>query len=82
MPTYIVLLPATRQKPVQKLKRGGVFDDNFSYFSLEPYVVTPHLNCLVQTVQVRGNNICYYTENYSELSPGTPSYLELCLYRG
>ena len=24
----------------------GVFDDNFSYFSLKLYVVTPHLNCL------------------------------------
>ena len=30
----------------------------FSYFSSKPYVVTPHLNRLVQTVQMRGHNIC------------------------
>ena len=27
----------------------GVFDDNFSYFSSKPYVVTPHLNRLIET---------------------------------
>ena len=32
----------------------GVFD-NFSYFPLKSYVVTPHLNRLV--VQMRGHNI-------------------------
>ena len=39
----------------------GVFDDKqkFSYFSLKPYVVSPHLNRLVETVQIRGNNICF-----------------------
>ena len=30
--------------------------DNFSYFSLKPYVVTPHLNRLVETVQMRRHN--------------------------
>ena len=30
----------------------GVFDDIFSYFSLKPYVVTPHLNRLVKTVHM------------------------------
>ena len=34
----------------------------FSYFSLKPYVVTPHLNRLVETVQMRGHNICFYAE--------------------
>ena len=40
-----------------------VFDDNFSYFLLQPYVVTPYLNHLEdKTVQIRGHNICFYTE--------------------
>ena len=37
----------------------GVLDDNFSYFSSKPYVVTPHLNRLVETVKMRGHNICF-----------------------
>ena len=40
----------------------GVFDDNFSYFSVKPYVLTPHLNCLIEMVQMRGYNICFYAE--------------------
>ena len=35
-----------------------IVDDNFSYFSLKPYVVTPHLKCLNETVQMRGHKIC------------------------
>ena len=31
--------------------------DNFSYFSLKHYVVTPYLNCLDETVQMRGHSI-------------------------
>ena len=34
----------------------------FSYFSSKPYVVTPHLNRLIETVQLRGHNICCYAE--------------------
>ena len=34
----------------------------FSYFSLKPYVVTSHLNCLDETVQMRGHNICFYAK--------------------
>ena len=30
-----------------------IIEDNFSYFSLKPYVVTPHLNRLVKTGQMR-----------------------------
>ena len=30
-----------------------VLDDNFSYFSLKPYVVTPYLNRLIETIQMR-----------------------------
>ena len=35
---------------------------NFSYFSSEPYVVTPHLNRLVEMVQMWTHNICFYVE--------------------
>ena len=58
-----------------------VFDDNSSYFSLKPYVVTPHLNCLVEMVQMMGSQhmfLCRIKKNYPKLSPYTPSYLELC----
>ena len=41
----------------QSSRKDGVFDDNFSNFSSKPYVVTPHLNNLVETVQMRGHNI-------------------------
>ena len=36
-----------------------IIEDNFSYFSLKPYIVTPHLNRLDKTVQMRGHNICF-----------------------
>ena len=47
---------------VQSSRSEGVFDDNFSYFSSKPYIVTPHLNRLFETVQMRGHNICFYAE--------------------
>ena len=34
----------------QSSRLEGVFGDNFSYFSSKPYVMTPHLNRLVETV--------------------------------
>ena len=34
----------------------------FSYFSSKPYIVTPHLNRLVEMVQIRGHNMCFYAE--------------------
>ena len=34
----------------------------FSYFSLKPYVVTPHLKGLIETVQMRGHNLCFYPD--------------------
>ena len=40
-------------------RKEGVYDDNFSYFSSKPYVVTPHLKRLVKMVQLRGHNICF-----------------------
>ena len=39
--------------------------------------MTPHLNCLNETVQMRGHNICFY----AELTKSFPIYhqLELCI---
>ena len=51
----------------QSSRQEGVFDDNVSYFSLKPYVVTCHLNCLVETGQMRGHNIYVY-EVYTKIS--------------
>ena len=39
-----------------------IIRDNFSYISLKPYVVTPHLNRLDETVQMRGHN-CVFMQN-------------------
>ena len=44
-------------RALDKRKYLAIIRDNFSYFSSEPYVVTPHLNCLDETVQMRGYNI-------------------------
>ena len=52
-----------------------IIEDNFSYFSLKLYVVTPHLNRLNETVQMRGHKVCFYTEltkifpNYHQIHP-------------
>ena len=51
----------------QSSRSEGVFDDKFSYFSSKPYVVNPHLNSLVEMVQMRGHNIlffCRINKNY------------------
>ena len=46
----------------------------FVFFSPKPYVVTPHLNrCLVETVQMRGHNICFY----AELTKHIPNYHQI-----
>ena len=57
-----------------------ILRDNFSYFSLKPYVVTPHLNRLIEMVQMRGHNmfLCRINKNYPLLSSKTSSYLQLC----
>ena len=53
----------------------GVYDDIFSNFSSKPYVVTPHLNRLVETVQMRGHNIGFQADltkivsNYHQILP-------------
>ena len=43
------------------LVKEGLFDDNFSYSSSKPYVVT-HLNYPIEMVQIKGHNICFYAE--------------------
>ena len=56
--TVLALLTIFTDRALDK----RVFDDIFSYFSSKPYVVTPHLNRLIETVQMRGHNICFYAE--------------------
>ena len=36
------------KRELRSSRYEGVFDDNFSYFSSKPYVVTPYLNRLVE----------------------------------
>ena len=38
-----------------------IIRDNFCYFCIKTYVVTPHLKCLNEMVQMRGHNI-YFDE--------------------
>ena len=42
--------------------------------------MTPHLKCLIETVQMRGHNICFNAEltKLNKLSPNTPFYLKFC----
>ena len=60
---------------MQSSRLEGVFDDYISYFSWNPYIMTPHLNRLIETVQMRGHNICFYAEftkiilNYHQILP-------------
>ena len=50
-----------------------ITDDNFSYFSFKPFVVTPHLNRLIETVQMRGHNERFE----AELKKSIPYYLQI-----
>ena len=59
----------------------------FSYFSLKPYIVTPHLNCLVKKVQMRGQNIGFCAKltkiipNYHQILVISAIYVEvLCIF--
>ena len=40
--------------------------------------MTPHLNCLDETVQMRGTTYGF-DEKSEKLSSNTPSYLEICI---
>ena len=55
-----------------------MFDDNLSYFSSKPYAVTPHLNRLVEAVQMRGHNIWFYAE-LTKLIPNRFTFKEKTL---
>ena len=37
-------------RALDKREYWMIIGDNFSYFSMKPYVLTPHLNCLNETV--------------------------------
>ena len=39
-----------------------IIRDNFCYFCIKTYVVTPHLNCLKERVHMWGHNICFYAD--------------------
>ena len=39
-----------------------IIRDTFCYFCIKPYVVTPHLNHLDGTIQIRGRNIWFLRE--------------------
>ena len=70
-------------KLYQSSRQERVLCDNVSYFSSKPYVVNPHLNCLVETFQMRGHIICLYaelTQSIPNYHQNAPSYLELCCY--
>ena len=47
----------------------------FFLFLIEPYIVTPHLNRLDETVKMKGHNVCFYVEvtkiilNYHQILP-------------
>ena len=49
--------------------------NNFSYSSMKPYVVSPHLNRLVETVQMRAHNVCFLPE----LTKIFPNYHQIIL---
>ena len=51
-----------RNSKIQSSRYERVFDDNSYYFSLKSYVVTPCVNRLNETVQMRGHNKCVYAE--------------------
>ena len=39
-----------------------IIRDNFCKFCIKTYVVTTHLNCLKEAVQIRGHNIQFQCE--------------------
>ena len=45
----------------------------FFLISSKPYVIIPHLNLFIKTVQMRGHNICFY----AELTKNIPNYHQI-----
>ena len=57
-----------------------IIRDKFYYICIKSYVVTLHLNRLVETVQMKGHNIWFALEIRKiipQLSSNAPSYQEL-----
>ena len=57
-----LLLFRFQQTPDQDLNKREKFmivRDNFCLFCIKIYVVSPHLNRLIETVQMRGHNIWF-----------------------
>ena len=54
-----------------------IIDGDFSNFSLKPYIVTPCLNHLDETVQMRSHNIHFY----AELTKIIPNYHQILLIK-
>ena len=76
MQHLVCLSQSSQIRAVDKRKYLKIISANFSYFSFKPYVVTPHLNRLIETVQMRGHNLCFYVE----LTKIVPNYQQiLCL---
>ena len=44
------------------LDKREIYDDFLSSFSLKPYDMTPHLNSLIETFQMRDHKVCFYAE--------------------
>ena len=62
-------------KALDKREYLVIIRDNFCQFCTKTYVVTPHLNCLNETVQMRGHNIWFELEIrkiITQLSSNTP----------
>ena len=49
-------------RPLDKRECLMTIKDNFCSFCIKTYVVTPHLNCLIEMVQLRGHNIRFQSE--------------------
>ena len=50
----------TGSRDLDKKEYLVIIRDNVCQFCMKPYVVTPHLNRLDETVQMRGHNIWFH----------------------
>ena len=46
-------------RALDKKENLVIIRDNFCQFCTKTYVVTPHMNCLDETVQMRGHNMSF-----------------------
>ena len=69
------ILPSTTFLRALDKKYLMIIQDNFSYFSIKPYLVTPHLNCFFKVVQMKGHNIWFSPE----LTKIIPDYHQMLL---